>query len=266
MNAIELSLVDVSIALLPVLLLGGVLYVLKLQLSKSLLIATFRLVVQLSLVGLILKFVFTQSNPWMIALISMVMLSVASYEIMARQKYRLKGIGSIRVGSVTLMISSFALTVYGLALVIHPDPWYQPQYAIPLFGMVLSNTMTGISVGMDRLTTSLFQNRQIVEQRLMLGETMWESIGGYIRDSLRSGMIPVINAMATAGIVSLPGMMTGQILAGAAPTEAVKYQIMIWVMIAAGTGFGMIAAIYMTAASLFDDRSRPRFERFHKKG
>jgi putative ABC transport system permease protein len=72
--------------------------------------------------------------------------------------------------------------------------------------------------------------------------------------------------MATAGIVSLPGMMTGQILAGAAPTEAVKYQIMIWVMIAAGTGFGMIAAIYMTAASLFDDRSRPHFERFHKKG
>ena len=131
--------------------------------------------------------------------------------------------------------------------------------------MVLSNTMTGISVGMDRLTTSLFQNRQIVEQRLMLGETVWESLGGLIRDALRGGMIPVINAMATAGIVSLPGMMTGQILAGAPPTEAVKYQMMIWVMIAAGTGFGMIAAIYLPASSLFDKRARPHFERFEKR-
>jgi len=265
MSTIELDLIDVSIALVPVALLAIVLYFLRLQLSRSLVIATIRLVVQLSLVGLVLKFVFTQSSPWLIGLMSLIMLSVASYEIMARQKYRLRGAGSIRVGSITLMISSFALTIFGLTLVIHPDPWYLPQYAIPLFGMVLSNTMTGISVGMDRLTTSLFQNRQIVEQRLMLGETQWESVADYIRDSLRGGMIPVINSMATAGIVSLPGMMTGQILAGAAPTEAVKYQIMIWVLIAAGTGFGMVAAIYLTAASLFDERSRPHFERFQKK-
>jgi putative ABC transport system permease protein len=175
MSTIELDLIDVSIALVPVALLAIVLYFLRLQLSRSLVIATIRLVVQLSLVGLVLKFVFTQSSPWLIGLMSLIMLSVASYEIMARQKYRLRGAGSIRVGSITLMISSFALTIFGLTLVIHPDPWYLPQYAIPLFGMVLSNTMTGISVGMDRLTTSLFQNRQIVEQRLMLGETQWES-------------------------------------------------------------------------------------------
>ena len=265
MSALELSLWDVSIALIPVLVLAVVLWSLRLKLSNSLVIATVRLVIQLSLVGLVLKFVFTQSNPWLIGLMSLVMLAVASYEIMARQKYRLNGSGSLRVGSATLMVSSFALTVFGLTLVIHPDPWYLPQYAIPLFGMILSNTMTGVSVGMDRLTTSLFQNRQIVEQRLMLGETQWQSVADYIRDSLRGGMIPVINSMATAGIVSLPGMMTGQILAGAPPTEAVKYQIMIWVLIAAGTGFGMITAIYLTAASLFDSRSRPHFERFQKK-
>lgn len=266
MTTVTLSLPDVLISVLPVLLLAGVIHYLRLKLTQSLLIATLRLVLQLSLVGLVLKFVFAETNPWLIAGISLVMLVVASYEIMFRQKYRLKGWGSLRVGSITLLISSFALTLYGLAVVIRPEPWYLPQYAIPLFGMVLSNTMTGISVGMDRLTTSLFQNRQVVEQRLMLGESKWESMGDYIRDSLRSGMIPVINAMATAGIVSLPGMMTGQILAGAPPTEAVKYQIMIWVLIAAGTGFGMIAAIHLTAASLFDKRSRPHFERFHSRG
>ncbi|MCZ6671980.1 MAG: iron export ABC transporter permease subunit FetB [Verrucomicrobia bacterium] len=265
MTTISLSLSDLAISLIPIGLLTALIFFQRLDLTHSILVATVRLVLQLSLVGLVLKFVFAESNPWLIALISLVMLSVASYEIMARQKYRLKGWGALRIGSITLLISSFAVTLFGLTLVIRPAPWYLPQYAIPLFGMILSNTMTGISVGMDRLTTSIFQNRQIVEQRLMLGETIWESIGEYIRDSLRSGMIPVINAMATAGIVSLPGMMTGQILAGAQPTEAVKYQIMIWVFIAAGTGFGMVAAIYMTAASLFDDRARPHFERFRKR-
>ena len=265
MTTIQLSLTDVLVSLAPVLVLAGAIFFLRLRLTRQLVIAVIRLVLQLSLVGLVLKFVFGESNPWLIAGISLVMLAVASYEIMARQKYRLVGLGSIRVGSATLMISSFALTLYGLTVVVRPDPWYLPQYAIPLFGMVLSNTMTGISVGMDRLTTSLFQNRQVVEQRLMLGETIWESLSDYIRDALRGGMIPVINSMATAGIVSLPGMMTGQILAGAPPTEAVKYQIMIWVLIAAGTGFGMIAAIYLTAANLFDKRARPHFERFQKR-
>ena len=264
MTIIHLSPSEVLIAVVPVLIFAGVVFFLRLQLSRQLIVAVIRLVLQLSLVGLVLKFVFSESNPWLIAGISFIMLAVASYEIMARQKYRLVGLGSLRIGGVTLMVSSFALTLYGLTVVIRPEPWYTPQYAIPLLGMVLSNTMTGISVGMDRLNTSLVQNRQVVEQRLMLGQTMRESIGDYIRDALRGGMIPVINSMATAGIVSLPGMMTGQILAGAAPTEAVKYQIMIWVLIAAGTGFGMIAAIYMTAAGLFDRRARPHFERFTK--
>lgn len=265
MTAVPLSLVDIAISIVPVCLLAVVIYFQRLRLTRSLLVSVFRLVLQLSLVGLVLRFIFAESNPWLIAGISMIMLGVASYEIMARQKYRMKGLGSLKVGSVTLMISSFALTLFGLTVVIRPEPWYIPQYAIPLFGMVLSNTMTGISVGMDRLTTSVMQNRQIVEQRLMLGETIWESMRGFIQDSLRSGMIPVINAMATAGVVSLPGMMTGQILAGAPPTEAVKYQIMIWVLIAAGTGFGMITAIYLTASNLFDKRDRPQFERFKKQ-
>ena len=86
-----------------------------------------------------------------------------------------------------------------------------------------------------------------------------------MRGAVTTGLIPTINSMMVVGIVSLPGMMTGQILAGAPPTEAVKYQIMIWVMIAAGTGFGMIAAIYLTASSLFDKRARPHFARFEKK-
>ena len=90
----------------------------------------------------------------------------------------------------------------------------------------------------------------------MLGERWDAAIADYRQQAIRSGMIPIINAMAAAGIVSLPGMMTGQILAGAAPVEAVKYQIMIMFLIAAGTGLGTVAAVTLGSRHLFDERQR----------
>jgi len=146
-------------------------------------------------------------------------------------------------------------------VIIGNDPWYEPQYAIPLLGMLLGNTMNGISIGMDRLIQAAWQQRAVIEQRLLLGQESAEAIGDIGRESIRAGMIPILNAMAAAGIVSLPGMMTGQILAGAPPVEAVKYQILIMFLIAAGTGFGVMAAIRMTSHYLFDSRHRLHLER-----
>ena len=95
----------------------------------------------------------------------------------------------------------------------------------------------------------------------MLGDGCRDALFEITRDCLRSGMIPVINSMATAGIVSLPGMMTGQILSGTPPVQAVKYQILIWFLIAAASGFGMLIAISMTTRRLFDERERLRLDR-----
>ena len=95
----------------------------------------------------------------------------------------------------------------------------------------------------------------------MLGHEWHEAIAGIRRTSTRNGMIPIINAMAAAGIVSLPGMMTGQILAGAPPAEAVKYQILIMFLIAAGSGFGTVAAVWLASRRLFDERGRLRLDR-----
>jgi putative ABC transport system permease protein len=99
----------------------------------------------------------------------------------------------------------------------------------------------------------------------MLGQRWDEAIADYRRQAIRSGMIPIINAMAAAGIVSLPGMMTGQILAGAAPVEAVKYQILIMFLIAAGTGLGTLAAVTIGSRHLFDERQRLCLERLMQK-
>jgi putative ABC transport system permease protein len=135
--------------------------------------------------------------------------------------------------------------LFALVAVIGTDPWYTPQYAIPLLGMVLGNTLTGIALALDRLTQNAWDQRNVIEQRLMLGEPAGAAVSDIRRYSMRSGMIPSINAMAVAGIVSLPGMMTGQILAGAPPIEAVKYQILIMFLVTAGTGFGTFAAVWL---------------------
>ena len=95
----------------------------------------------------------------------------------------------------------------------------------------------------------------------MLGQKDSEAIREIARDSMRAGMIPIINAMAAAGVVSLPGMMTGQILAGSPPFEAAKYQILILLLISAGTGFGATAAVWIGSKRLFDERQRLRLDR-----
>ena len=145
--------------------------------------------------------------------------------------------------------------------VIGSDPWYAPQYAIPLLGMILGNTMNGIALGLDRLTQDAAQKRQIIETRLALGQNWKQAISDCRREAIRVGMIPIINAMSAAGVISLPGMMTGQILAGTPPVEAVKYQILVMFLIAGGTGFGTVVAVSLAARRLFDERQRLRLDR-----
>lgn len=261
MNVISLSPFDLSMAALLVLLLAGLSLVLKLGLAGRIVIAAIRTVIQLLLIGLVLKALFEQINLLWVALLSLLMLLVAGREVMARQQRRFGGLWGYGLGTLSMFVSSFTLTVYALIVIVGTEPWYTPQYAIPLLGMMLGNTMTGVSLALDNLTTSAWRQRAVIEARLILGQDWRTAIGGITRDSVRIGMIPMINAMAAAGIVSLPGMMTGQILSGTEPMEAVKYQILIMFLITAGTGFSAMLATWIGARHLFDDRQRLRLER-----
>jgi putative ABC transport system permease protein len=145
--------------------------------------------------------------------------------------------------------------------VIRVQPWYQPQYLIPLLGMLLGNTMTGIAIALDNLTRQAWEGRGRIEARLLQGDDWSTAVAGIRRESLRSGLIPIVNAMATAGIVSLPGMMTGQILAGSPPMEAAKYQLLLMFLISSGTGLGSVAAVWLGSRRLFDERHRLRLDR-----
>jgi putative ABC transport system permease protein len=121
--------------------------------------------------------------------------------------------------------------------------------------------MTGIALGLDTLSTGLSRERASVEAQLALGATRWDATRPLVRRSLRSGLMPIINSMAAAGIVALPGMMTGQILAGADPVEAVKYQVLIMFLIAGGTALGAVTAVLGGVARLTDARHRLRLDR-----
>ena len=260
-SVIHLTWWDVSLSAGLVVLLALLSWWQHLSLERQVLIAGLRTVVQLVLMGFLLKWVFSDEYAWLIPVMALIMLAVAAWEIMARQKRRFIGGGSYFIGASSMFISSFSVTLFALVIVIGSDPWYQAQYAIPLLGMMLGNTMTGIALSLDRLTSTAWQQRQVIEGRLMLGEHWKEAIADIRRDAIRSGLTPTINAMATVGIVSLPGMMTGQILAGVAPIEAVKYQILIMFMVSAGAGFGTVVALKIASQRLFDERQRLRLDR-----
>lgn len=261
MSVISLSPVDLAIAAGLVLLVALLQWRMRLGNTQSLLIAGLRTVVQLMLLGLVLKHVFAASNLLWIAVMASIMLLAAGREVMMRQKRRFIGSWGFLLGTSSMFVSAFSVTLLALLVIVQPEPWYLPQYSIPLLGMLLGNTLNGITLGLDNLTRNVWEKSAIIDGRLALGETWTNAISDIRRDSIRVGMIPIINAMSVAGLVSLPGMMTGQILAGTPPMEAVKYQILIMFLIAAGTGMGTITAIVIGCRRLFDDRERLRLDR-----
>ncbi len=131
--------------------------------------------------------------------------------------------------------------------------WYEARYVLPIAGMVIGNSMTGIALAVERLFADLDARAGEMLGLAALGASVWEMARPSIRTALTAGMIPTINSMAAAGIVFIPGMMTGQILAGADPVEATKYQIVVMLMIAAATAIGAIASVTLMYRRRFTD-------------
>lgn len=252
---------DLGLAAMMVLLLAGFTFYQRLHLEKQLLIAAGRSVVQLSLIGLVLKALFAHVHLGLVLVVATIMLGLAGREVMVRQHRRFQGWWGFGIGTISMFLSAFALTFFSLTVIISAQPWYTPQYAIPILGMMLGNTMNSIALGLDRLIREAIRGKDVIEARLLLGHTWEEALRPFKREAIRTSLIPITNAMAAAGIISLPGMMTGQILAGNSPMIAVKYQILILFMITAGSGFGALGAVELSARRLFDQRHRLRLDR-----
>jgi len=248
--------IDLSIAASLVIVLAALNLRSAPNLSKDLLIAMVRLIVQLSLVAFVLEYIFSRVNLLLVGAIGLVMLLLAAREVNGRLGAKNSKRTSFLISLFSLFCSSFVATVFCLLVIIQNDPWYHPQYAIPLLGMMLGNTLNGVSLSLSRMQEIFVAERNIIENRLMLGETAWHASSMQRHSVLVTALIPMMNSMAAAGIVALPGMMTGQILAGVEPALAVRYQIVIFLLIAAGTGLGSYLATYISCKLMFDERER----------
>lgn len=261
MNYQHLTTSALVFAITNLLLLAGLSIKAKLDISSTVLWSGLRAIIQLSFIGVVLNFVFANGSLWLISLMSFIMLAIACFEIHRRQTQRFTGGFGILLHTIPMFISGLGVTVLALQVVTHSIPWYTPQYAIPLLGMLLGNAMNGVALGLDRLNHSVIQQRASLEARLLLGFTAHDAIAPLRREAVRGGLIPAINSMAVVGVVSLPGMMTGQILSGVHPNEAVKYQIFITLLITASTGYATLLATGLAARGFFDRRERLRLDR-----
>jgi putative ABC transport system permease protein len=255
----SLSYLQVAWACALIAVNAAVSVLLRLNLGRQIFLAAIRTVVQLLLVGLVLAQVFAiRSLPLVLALM-LAMTVIAAVASVRRTHRRFPGIWWS--GIVAIWTSSWLTAILALTVVVQVRPWYLPQYAIPLLGMILGNALNGVSLGLDRLTEELVRRRGEIESMLALGADRWEAAHDAIVMAVRTGMIPILNAMMVVGIVSLPGMMTGQLLAGVEPIEAVKYQVVIMFVIAAATALGTVMAVLLSFNALFNRRHQFLFHR-----
>jgi putative ABC transport system permease protein len=261
MTAVPLSALDLGLAAALILLTGLLSWWCRLGLERSLAVAAARMVVQLGAVGFVLKLVFEQASPPVTLALAVVMTLAAGHEVWSRQEHRIRGPGTFALGAGTLFIVGLSTTLYTVAVLIGPEPWHAPRYVLPILGMVLGNALTGIALVLNTMVAGARRERAAIEGRLALGASRLEATSGVVRHALKTGMLPILNAMAVAGLVSLPGMMTGQILAGADPDEAAKYQIMIMFVLSGATSLAVALAALGGVALITDERHRLRLDR-----
>ncbi len=249
-----LELGDLLLAAGLVLVAGVTSLVLRLRLERRLLVASLRTVVQLGLIGYVLRYVFENVAAWSMGLVILVMLVASSRAAVRRPRRSFRGAGWRAF--LTMVLSGLTTCVVVTAAIVRPEPWYQPQTFIPLLGMILGNTLTGLSLCLDSLLGDLVDKRAVIEMELACGATSWEAAREVVARAVERGMIPIINSMTVVGLVSLPGMMTGQILQGADPLQAVQYQMVVMFMLCASTALGSIGIALLVYRRCFNERQQ----------
>jgi len=221
----HIALLDLLWACIPVLIMV-VIYIRWTKDSITLPYALIRMLLQLILIGYILTYIFNSNSSYLVILILSVMLiaaSIIALRPMQRKNKTLYGHAfiSIFVGGIFTLI----MVVFG---VLDLDPWYEPRFLIPLAGMIFANSMNAVSIAAERFESEQERDSSYVKSRAT---------------SYKAALIPIVNALFAVGLVSLPGMMTGQILSGIDPLIAVRYQMMVMLMILGSAGISV--AIYL---------------------
>jgi putative ABC transport system permease protein len=240
---------QLAIGLVFIMLAGVASLYHALKLEKDLLVGTIRTFLQLFGLGYVLIFIFKLDNAAVVLAVFGFMIFFAAWEIRSRIKE--KQVTFFWPLFISMAISYVIVSYMVTAVVVSVKPWWKPQYFIPLGGMVIGNSMNAIAIALERLLGELRKRRAEVEARLCLGANYKEASQDMLGKAMRAGMIPSINSMMAVGIVFIPGMMSGQILAGADPLQAVRYQIVVMIMLVGSTAIGSLLVVYLVRKRCF---------------
>ena len=246
----DLGIEKVAISFALVILVVLLSFVLKLGLIKTILWASLRTVLQLSVLGFVLAWVFSLDAAVSVLSYGTVMVVIAGYTAGRRPSVKVKR--AVQMSIASIFAASWFVSAFALIFVVDVSPWYSPQYLIPFLGLILGNMLNGVSLGLDNFLSALRSGKDEIECYLSLGASRSEAAKPFLKKAIRTGLIPILNAMAIVGVVSIPGMMTGQLLAGADPISAVKYQIVVMFLIAGASALGTVLVCYGMYFQLFN--------------
>jgi len=230
-SIIDVSWFDLAWAGGLMLIAVGISHWQKLGLAQRLVIGAIRTVVQLMLVGYALVYIFALDRWYLVGVALLGMLLVATKAAVNRQFRASRTL--LMITGVAMLLASGLTLLYISTLVVRVTPWYNPQYLIPLFGMIIGSAMNAAAIAAERLASEMAARTAEIEAYLALGATAQQASQQPVRQALRAALMPTVNGLMVVGIVTLPGMMTGQILAGASPLIAIRYQIVVAFMQAA---------------------------------
>ena len=253
-GTIPVSWADLALASALVFLAVGISLWQRLGLARGFLIGAVRAVVQLVAVGYVLVYVFATAHWWLVLVVLAAMLLAATATVARRAPGRAEA-GDRRalwtIGGTAMLVGAGLTLAYVTEVVLHVEPWYDPRYLIPLFGMIIGNAMTGAALAAERLGSEMESRRGEVEAYLALGATGARASAEPARRAMVAALIPAVNGLTVVGLVQLPGMMTGQILAGQSPLLAVRYQIVVAFMLAGATALTTVIVVLWYRRTFF---------------
>ncbi len=250
-EVVNIELWKFAIAYILLLIVGGVMKSCGINQTKLLLVGSIRMTVQLMLAGFVLTYIFQNPNPLVTILYLGGMIAFSIHRVLSKNKWLNKSFKT-RV-ALSVGVSGVGVVVFFITVVVG-ESLFNPQYTIPIAGMIMGNAMTGVLLGLKTLHELMESQRVRINSMLCIGAPPKRILLPFVRQSLETAMLPTFNSMVGMGIVSLPGMMTGQILSGTLPTTAILYQITIIIAITAVVCMSCFGSLYLGYKTLYNQK------------
>ncbi len=254
-SVINLQIWQMSAAYIFILILLIIVKLRGIKREKEILLSSARMTIQLILTGYILVYLFQNSHPLLTIIVIGIMETFAIYNIYKRNRLKLSP-QLKKIIAISMVTGTTSSLFYFILVVINLSPWYDPRYFIPIAGMLIGNSMTGISLGVNRLVDGMTSKKHLIESALMLGATPKIASKEIVDNAFDSAILPTINSMVGMGIVFLPGMMTGQILSDVSPVTAIEYQIAIMLGILGSVALSVILFVQLGYKTFFNEQQQ----------